>query len=67
MFEGSVKKMAEISFPQAIAILKEKYKEARDSKYVSKPISWALYQTWRKVDTIENRRPVPRVGRSDNA
>lgn len=42
MFEGSVKKMAEISFPQAIAILKEKYKEARDSKYVSKPISWAL-------------------------
>ena len=34
--------MAEISSSQAIAILKEKYKEARDSKYVSKPISWAL-------------------------
>ena len=59
--------MAEISFSQAIAILKEKYKEARDSKYVSKPISWALYQTWQKVDIIEKRRPVPRVGGSDNA
>ena len=59
--------MAEISFPQAVAILKEKFKEARDSKYVAKPISWALYQTWRKVDIIEKRRPVPRVGRSDNA
>lgn len=59
--------MAEISFPQAIGILKEKYKEARASKYVSKPISWALYQTWQKVDRIEKRRPLPHVGGSDNA
>ena len=27
---------------ESIHSLKEKYKEARDSKYVSKPISWAL-------------------------
>ena len=51
--------MAEISLPQAIAILKEKFKEARASKYVAKPISWALYQTWQKVDIIEKRRKFP--------
>ena len=57
--------MAKISFSQAIANLQEKYKEARASKYVSKPISWALYQTWRKVDIIEERRPIPRVGETE--
>lgn len=59
--------MHDMSLPQAIGILKEKYKEARASKYVSKPISWALYQTWQKVDSIEKRRPLPHVGGSNNA
>ena len=59
--------MSKISFSQAIAILKEKFQEARDSEYVSKPISWALYQTWQKVDVIEERRPVSRVGGQKHA
>ena len=37
-------------------ILKRKYHEAYKSKYVKKPLSWALYHTWQIVDATETER-----------
>jgi len=41
---------------QAIDILKQQFKTAYKQKYVTKPISWALYHTWRIVEQIEEER-----------
>ena len=38
----------------AIRKFNEFYDKALKSDYVKKPISWALYQTWKWFDEIEN-------------
>lgn len=38
---------------KAVMNLIEEYGIAKDSGYVQKPISYALYQTWRKWDKEE--------------
>lgn len=32
------------------------YKKALELDYVQKPLSWALYQTWKFVDAKENKK-----------
>ena len=41
---------------QMLTILKNNLDRARDSKWVYKPMSWALYQTWKEVDEKERVR-----------
>ena len=46
---------------RAIMILLDEYANAKETDYVVKPISYALYQTWRLWDAREE----PRAERSD--
>lgn len=46
-------KSALSDFGKAVMTLIEEYGIAKDSDYVKKPISYALYQTWRKWDMRE--------------
>lgn len=41
---------------KAVMNLIEEYGIAKDSGYVRKPISYALYQTWRRWDKTEKPR-----------
>ena len=41
---------------KAVYYLLTKYEQAKNSDYVIKPISWALYQTWQKWDKEEKPR-----------
>ena len=43
---------------QAIIDIIEEYSIAVDSSYVRKPISYALYHTWKKWDKQEQAREV---------
>lgn len=44
----------------AIKRFLENYEKAKNKEFVNKPISYALYQTWRWADTYE--RPRKRQG-----
>ena len=46
---------------RAIMILLDEYSNAQETDYVVKPISYALYQTWRIWDAKEK----PRAERSE--
>lgn len=41
---------------KGIRILSTLYGRAITSAYVKKPLSWALYQAWKKVDSVEQPR-----------
>ncbi len=41
---------------QAIEILKANYERALKMEYVTKPLSWALYYTWREIDKEEKHK-----------
>lgn len=43
---------------QAILDLKEEWQIAKDKEFVRKPISYALYHTWKKWDKKEEPREV---------
>lgn len=45
---------AELDF--AVRELRRNYDRAVKSPYIHTPIAWALYHTWRMVDTRANRR-----------
>lgn len=47
---------------EVIVELISAYEIAKDSEYVMKPLSYALYQTWRKWDKTEK----PRNAKGDN-
>ena len=47
---------------KAVINLIEEYGIAKDSGYVQKPISYALYQTWRKWDKKEKPRMAGKRG-----
>ena len=42
-----------MNFEKAIKILIVKLEEARRNKVIRKPLAWALYQTWKVVDSKE--------------
>lgn len=41
---------------KVIVLLYENYKKALDQDFVMKPISYALYHTWKYVDKVEKSR-----------
>jgi hypothetical protein len=41
---------------RAIELFKVEYEKAKKLDYVQKPISYALYQTWKKVDKKERKK-----------
>lgn len=45
-----------MTFEKAIEKLGEMYAKALNTPYVEKPISWALYKTWREIDMKEKPR-----------
>lgn len=52
--------MAKLSdFEKAVYDFLLEYKKAVDSDFVGKPISYALYQTWKKWDVKEKWRDLP--------
>lgn len=40
----------------AIQYLTKKYDLAQQNEYIKKPLAWALYQTWKYVDSKEKAR-----------
>lgn len=45
-----------MSIGKAIKMVIDEYMRVKDYKNIEKPISWALYQTWKIVDSKEKRR-----------
>jgi len=45
--------MREYTLEAAIETLKDVYEKAQKMDCVFKPVSWALYQTWRFADQVE--------------
>lgn len=45
-----------ITLGKVLDILFEQYKHALDNETIGKPISWALYQTWKYTDQYEKWR-----------
>ena len=39
-----------MTIEQAIELLRQKYDEAKNLKYVINPLAWALYQVWKEAD-----------------
>ena len=39
-----------ITLEKAIKMLEVEYERAKKLKYVQKPLAWALYHVWKKVD-----------------
>lgn len=37
-------------------MIEDYYGQAFSSPYIRKPISWALYQTWKAIDKVEEER-----------
>ena len=46
--------MSRLTVYDAISLVKRLYEKAVTLEYVQKPISWALYQTWKEFDKREN-------------
>ncbi len=45
-----------MSIGKAIKMVIDEYMRVKDYENIEKPISWALYQTWKIVDSKEKRR-----------
>ena len=39
-----------MTLEQAIELLRKAYEQAKYIPYVDRPLAWALFQTWKKVD-----------------
>lgn len=48
--------MSKCYIGDAIVLLYEEYKRAKDIQWVNKPISYALYHTWKFFDEKEKNR-----------
>lgn len=48
--------MSNITLEQAIRMLETEYERAKNLSYVRKPLAWALYQVWKKIDAKEVQR-----------
>ena len=49
-------KREEQTFNRYVRILKRKYEEVLKNQYIQKPLSWALYYTWRDCNDKEKSR-----------
>lgn len=45
-----------MTLEDAIELLRKEYEKASNTHYVNRPLAWALYHTWKKVD---NESPTP--------
>lgn len=45
-----------MTLEKAIEILRANYERALKMEYVTKPLSWALYYTWREIDKEEKHK-----------
>ena len=43
-----------MTLEKAIELLKNEYEEAKKLSFVQKPLAYALYHTWKKVDEKSN-------------
>ena len=50
-----MKDKAILVIDDVIKEFKEKYEYALKQKYIHKPMSYALYQTWKKIDKTEKK------------
>ena len=52
-----------MTLEKAVKLLEEKYDQAQKMEYVQKPLAWALYQTWKEVDSMkyEKQREYNRI------
>lgn len=42
-----------MTIDKAIELLRSEYERAQKMEYVKKPLAWALYQVWKKVDRMK--------------
>jgi hypothetical protein len=42
-----------MTLEKAIKMLEEEYERGKKMEYVKKPLAWALYQVWKKVDAMK--------------
>lgn len=52
------KKTPKVNLYDAELYLERCIEQAMESNYIQKPISWALYQTWKWADANEEEREV---------
>ena len=45
-----------MTLEKAVELLEEKYERAQKMEYVQKPLAWALYQTWKEVDSMKDEK-----------
>lgn len=45
-----------MTLEKAVNLLEEKYEQARKMEYVQKPLAWALFQTWKEVDSKKEEK-----------
>lgn len=43
-----------MTLEKAVKLLEEKYEQAQKMEYVQKPLAWALFQTWKEVDSMKD-------------
>ena len=53
---GCVSGENDMTFEKVVEILREEYERAVELDYVMKPLAYALYQTWYKVDRKKTSR-----------
>lgn len=53
---------SEQKYQKAIQMLTEEYRKAQANVYVTKPLSYALYQVWKYFDKNEKSRLAERSG-----
>lgn len=45
-----------MTLEKAVKLLEEKYEQARKMEHVQKPLAWALFQTWKEVDSKKDEK-----------
>lgn len=45
-----------MTLEKAVKLLEEKYEQAQKVEYVQKPLAWALFQTWKEVDSMKDEK-----------
>lgn len=50
--------MSEMTIERAIKMLEEEYERAKKMDFVKRPLAYALYQVWKKVDSAKEEHHV---------
>jgi hypothetical protein len=48
--------MSEMTIERAIKMLEEEYERAKKMDFVKRPLAYALYQVWKKVELAKEER-----------